>query len=74
MFQAKQLNLEMKPWYEMADFYNKTVALYGRQFLVLKIIIALIVILSIFNTITMSIWERTGRSARSWPWVTRNGK
>lgn len=56
---SRQLNLEMKPWYEMADFYNKTVDLYGRQFLVLKIIIAIIVILSIFNTIAMSIWERT---------------
>jgi len=43
----------------MADFYNKTVDLYGRQFLVLKIIIAVIVILSIFNTISMSVWERT---------------
>lgn len=59
LFQEKNLNLEMKPWYEMADFYNKTVELYGRQFLVLKIIIAVIVILSIFNTISMSIWERT---------------
>lgn len=59
LFRLKGLNLEMKPWYEMADFYNKTVDLYGRQFLVLKIIIAVIVILSIFNTISMSIWERT---------------
>lgn len=57
--EAKNLKLETKPWYEMADFYNKTVELYGRQFLVLKIIIAVIVILSIFNTIAMSIWERT---------------
>lgn len=59
LFQSENLNLEMKPWYEMADFYNKTVELYGRQFLVLKIIIAVIVVLSIFNTISMSIWERT---------------
>jgi len=59
LFKDKQLNLELKPWYEMADFYNKTVELYGRQFLVLELIIAIIVILSIFNTINMSIWERT---------------
>jgi putative ABC transport system permease protein len=58
-FRVKNLALELRPWYEMADFYNKTVALFGRQFLVLKIIIAIIVILSIFNTISMSIWERT---------------
>jgi putative ABC transport system permease protein len=59
LFKDKQLNLELKPWYEMADFYNKTVELYGRQFLVFKLIIAVIVVLSIFNTINMSIWERT---------------
>jgi putative ABC transport system permease protein len=59
LFREKNLSLELKPWYEMADFYNKTVDLYGRQFLVLKIIIAVIVILSIFNTISMSVWERT---------------
>ena len=55
----KGLDLELKPWYELADFYNKTVELYGRQFLVLKFIIGIIVVLSIFNTINMSIWERT---------------
>jgi len=59
LFNDKNLDLEIKPWYELADFYNKTVELYGRQFLVLKIIIAIIVVLSIFNTINMSIWERT---------------
>lgn len=59
LFNDRNLDLELKPWYEMADFYNKTVELYGRQFLVLKLIITIIVILSIFNTINMSIWERT---------------
>jgi len=59
LYLVKDKDLELKPWYELADFYNKTVELYGRQFLVLKFIIAIIVILSIFNTINMSIWERT---------------
>ncbi|TSA06330.1 MAG: ABC transporter permease [Deltaproteobacteria bacterium] len=58
LFKNKNLDLELKPWYEMADFYNKTVELYGRQFFVLKLIIAIIVVLSIFNTINMSVWER----------------
>lgn len=58
LFKDKNLDLELKPWYEMADFYNKTVELYGRQFFVLKLIIAIIVVLSIFNTINMSVWER----------------
>jgi len=59
LYLVEDKDLELKPWYELADFYNKTVELYGRQFLVLKFIIAIIVILSIFNTINMSIWERT---------------
>ena len=59
LFKEKQLNLELRTWHEMADFYNKTVELYGRQFMVLKLIITIIVILSIFNTINMAIRERT---------------
>jgi len=59
LVENKNLDLELKPWYELSDFYNKTVELYGRQFLVLKIIIAIVVILSIFNT------ERE-KSAQSW--------
>ncbi len=51
--------LEIKTWHQLADFYNKTVELYGRQFFILKLIITIIVILSIFNTINMAIWERT---------------
>lgn len=59
LFREKGLGLEIRTWYEMADFYNKTVELYGRQFFVLKLIIAIIVVLSIFNTINMAVWERT---------------
>ena len=59
MIQKNNWNLELRTWYELADFYNKTVELYGRQFLVLKLIITVIVVLSIFNTVNMSIWERT---------------
>ncbi|MDX9962630.1 FtsX-like permease family protein [Desulfobacter postgatei] len=54
-----KLNLEVTPWTELADFYNKTVELYGRQFFVLQMIIVVIVVLSIFNTINIAIWERT---------------
>jgi putative ABC transport system permease protein len=51
--------LEVVPWYRLADFYNKTVALFSRQIGVLKLIIAAIIILSISNTLTMSVLERT---------------
>lgn len=47
------------PWTDLADFYNKTVALFGKQVSVVKIIIGLIIILTILNTQMMSVLERT---------------
>ena len=51
---------EVIPWYELADFYNKTVKLFTRQVDVVRLLIALIVILSISNTLSMAVIERTG--------------
>lgn len=51
---------EVKPWYELADFYEKTVALYRRQFGVLQVIILIAVALSVANSVNMSIFERIG--------------
>lgn len=51
--------LEFVPWSDLADFYNKTVTLFSKQVRVMKFIIALIIILSISNTLTMSVLERT---------------
>lgn len=47
------------PWTDLADFYNKTVALFSKQINLMKSIIALIIILTISNTQTMSVLERT---------------
>ena len=46
-------------WSELADFYNKTVVLFSKQVDVVKFIIALIIVLTISNTQTMSVLERT---------------
>jgi putative ABC transport system permease protein len=59
-FPQSTSKFEFVPWYDLADFYNKTVNLYSRQMDVVKIIIALIVVLSISNTMTMTVLERTG--------------
>lgn len=56
---AENWTVEVAPWSQLADFYNRVVALYQRQFSVLVFIIALIVVLSIFNTMNMAISERT---------------
>jgi putative ABC transport system permease protein len=62
-FSASQL--EFVPWYELADFYNKTVELFSKQVGVMKLIIAIIIVLSISNTQTMSVLERTSEIGTS---------
>ncbi|MCC6917087.1 ABC transporter permease [Nitrosomonas sp.] len=52
--------LEVKTWVELNDFYEKTVELYKGQFGVLQIIILIMVLLSVANSVNMSIFERTG--------------
>lgn len=59
-YPAKTAALEFVPWYERADFYNKTVALFSRQILVLKLIIGCIIVLSISNMLIMNVLERKG--------------
>jgi putative ABC transport system permease protein len=57
--------LEFTPWYEMSDFYHKVVALLGRQIDVVKLIIAIIIVLSISNTMMMNVLERTAEIGTS---------
>ena len=52
--------LEFVPWYQQADFYNKTVALFSQQMNVLRLIIGCIIVLSISNMLVMNVLERTG--------------
>ncbi|MCU0842113.1 MAG: ABC transporter permease [Thiobacillaceae bacterium] len=54
------LGYEVKPWYELADFYEKTVALYRRQFGALQFIILVMLVLSVASTVNMAVYERTG--------------
>ncbi|MGE0012336.1 MAG: ABC transporter permease [Azoarcus sp.] len=56
---------EIIPWSDLADFYNKTVELFSRQVGVVRLLIALIVILSISNTLSMAVIERTGEIGTS---------
>lgn len=51
---------EVVPWSDLADFYNKTVELFSRQVGVVRFLIGIIVVLSISNTLSMSVTERTG--------------
>lgn len=52
------LAVEYRRWEELAIYYNKVVALYRGLFNVITAIIAVIVLFSIVNTMTMSVFER----------------
>lgn len=52
-------DFEVVPWSDLADFYNKTVVLFSKQVNVIEFIIGLIIVLTIANTLTMSVLERT---------------
>lgn len=52
------LGLEYRLWSDLAPFYHKVVGLYNGIFSVIKVIIAIIVLFSIANTMTMAIFER----------------
>lgn len=50
---------QIVPWHALSDFYNKTVELFKKQVHVVRAIIGLIIILTISNTLTMAVLERT---------------
>ena len=49
---------ELVPWYQLSDFYNKTKDLFSSQVNVVQFIILMIIVLSISNTLSMSVMER----------------
>jgi putative ABC transport system permease protein len=52
-------NLQLTPWYERAFFYNKVRGLYNGIFGVLGIVLGLVVFVALFNTMSMTVSERT---------------
>lgn len=51
---------EVKTWFELDDFYAKTVDLYKTELGVLQVIILLVVLLSVANSVNMTAYERVG--------------
>ena len=58
-------DFQVIPWYDLADFYRKTVALFSKQVEIVRVIIAVIIVLSISNTMMMGVMERTGEIGTS---------
>lgn len=51
---------EVASWFDLSDFYRKSVVLLSRQIDVVALMIGVIIVLGISNTLTMSVLERTG--------------
>ncbi|MGL5160823.1 MAG: ABC transporter permease, partial [Plesiomonas shigelloides] len=51
--------LEVTPWQKLAFFYQKVKDLYDRLFGVMGGVMSLVVFVALFNTLTMSVTERT---------------
>lgn len=56
----ESLGFDIRDWVQLSDFYSKTVELYRTQFGVLQWIVLMMVLLSVFNTVNMSVFERVG--------------
>lgn len=56
--QAALPDLELRDWRALDPFYNQVVTLYSNIFGILCIIIALVVLLSVSNTMMMTVMER----------------
>lgn len=57
---AGSAGLEVKTWDWLNDFYWKAVALYDRQFGVLRLIVLLMVLLAVVGAINVGVLERAG--------------
>jgi putative ABC transport system permease protein len=56
----RKAGLAVTTWLQLNDFYAKTVEMYDAQFGVLRFIILLMVLLSVANSVNMSVFERVG--------------
>lgn len=56
----KNAGMEVNTWLKLNDFYTQAVQMYDEQFGVLRIIILLMVLLSVANSVNMSVFERVG--------------
>ncbi|MBA5761690.1 ABC transporter permease [Vibrio sp. 404] len=56
---SQSQSLELTPWNVRAFYYQNVKSLYDRIFGIMGIIMAMVVFVSLFNTMTMSVTERT---------------
>jgi len=71
---VESVGLEVKTWMQLNDFYAQTVEMYDAQFGVLRIIILLMVLLSVANSVNMSVFERVGEFGTMMALGNRSGR
>lgn len=65
---------EVARWQDIADFYNKTSALFARQIGFMRAVIGFIIVLAIVNTMTMAVAERTSEIGTAMALGARRGR
>jgi len=55
---AKGISVEIKAWYEISDMYERTKKMFDIIFLFVFVIVMGIVVMSVINTVSMSVMER----------------
>jgi putative ABC transport system permease protein len=73
-FSAQGWKLEMRNWSDLATFYHQVVTLYNGIFGFLGMVVFVIVVLSVANTVMMSIFERTREIGTMMAIGTRRGR
>jgi putative ABC transport system permease protein len=58
-FPESEAGFQYVPWHDLADFYKKVVVLFTAQVDFVRAIIAVIILVSISNTLIMGVLERT---------------
>jgi putative ABC transport system permease protein len=74
VFSARGWRLEMRNWSDLATFYHQVVTLYNGIFGFLGMVVFVIVVLSVANTVMMSIFERTREIGTMMAIGTRRGR
>ncbi len=63
--QAREEGLEVRTWTQLAGDYMRTEALFSRQLGVMALVLGMLIILGIWNAMTMNVMERTSEIGTS---------
>lgn len=59
LLNAAGLDLEYRTWHEISNYYRQVKGLFDAMYLFISLVVAVVVMFSVANTVSMSITERT---------------